>query len=134
MPAKSNQIFKPQNFNVMETSEQVKTIKEKREELKALSNAVKPLVKMGQFDTVNEAVLQIYYQRNGHDVFKTFQQWKAEGFNVKKGEHAFYIWGRPSEKQKQEQQPEETPAEDGTGFFPLCFLFSNKQVIKAEKA
>lgn len=118
----------------METTDQVKTIQQKRDELKALSNAVKPLVKIGQFDTVNEAVIQTYYQRNGHEVFKTFQQWQAEGYRIKKGEHAFYVWGRPAEKQKHEQNPEETPAEEGTGFFPLCFLFSNKQVILPEKA
>lgn len=99
---------------------------EKRDTLKTLSNVVKPLVKAGQFDTVNEAILQTIYTNQDHKIFKTYDQWKAEGKTVKKGEKAFLVWGKPKGKEKEEKTEANTD-ENGT-FYPLCFLFSNAQV------
>ena len=102
------------------------TIKEKRSALHEMSTAVKPLVKEGKFDTVNEAVIETFYRKNGHEEFNTFWQWKEKGYKVKRGETAFYVWAKPLGA-LQEERGQETD-EDSGKFFPLCFLFSNLQV------
>ncbi len=107
--------------------------KEKREQLKALSNSLKPLIKEGEFETVNEAIINYYRQENPEiTTFKTFREWKAQGATVKKGEKAFVVWAQPraikaiEEKEQSEEEKEET-------FFPICYLFANTQVITAEE-
>jgi len=99
--------------------------KEKREFLKSLSATAKILVKSGEFDTVNEAIIETVYKADGHTNFNTFWGWKEEGFNIKKGSKAFVIWGRPKEVQKKEVQEGE---KDEFRHFPLAYLFSNLQV------
>ncbi len=101
-------------------------IKEKRAHLLELSSKVRPLVEAGEFKNVNEAILLKVYTHDGNNEFKTYDQWKRDGFQVNKGAQAFYIWGKPLSKQQEEQGIEANP--EGRQFFPLCFLFSNKQV------
>lgn len=99
--------------------------KEKRETLKALSKTVKPLVKSGQYDSVNEALMDIYYRKDGHSEFNTFWEWQSKGFRVLKGSKAFAVWGSPKELKKVEPTTDEDKKED---FYPICYLFSNLQV------
>jgi hypothetical protein len=99
-------------------------INEAREQLKELSRAVKPLVKLGAYDTVNEAVIETAYRNNGHNEFKKFSEWKEEGKRIKKGSKGFPVWARPREMKK-EDHPD---LEDEFSFFPICYLFSNAQV------
>jgi hypothetical protein len=99
-------------------------IHEAREILKGLSRAVKPLVKQGAYDTVNEAVIDTAYKNNGHEVFKKFSEWKQEGRKIKKGSKGFPVWARPKDMKK-EDHPD---LEDEFSFFPICYLFSNAQV------
>lgn len=97
--------------------------KEAREQLKAISRAVKPLVSQGAFDSVNAAIVNIYKQQ-GHEILKTFWQWKSEGKSVKKGEKALPVWASPKKVRK-----DEAPNIDKDfDFYPICYLFSNKQV------
>lgn len=100
----------------------------KRKELSELSRAVAPLVEQGQFENINSAIIQTIYKKEGHEEFKTFDQWKEQGFSVKKGEKAFYIWAKPLNALKEEKEGAAPETEEGAKFFPLCFLFSNKQV------
>lgn len=105
--------------------------KAKRSYLDELSRAVQPLVKDGKYALINDALINEIYRCGDHKEFKTFQEWKKEGYSVKKGEKAFLVWGRPVDKQRSEeqvakgQQPDEP---DERKFFPLSFLFSNAQV------
>ena len=48
--------------------------------------------------------------------FKRFDEWKANGYTVKKGEKAFVIWGQRVEDEK--------------SYFPIRFLFSDLQVLE----
>jgi hypothetical protein len=105
------------------------THKEKREVLKSLSAAAKELVKIGAFDTVNEAIIETIYKNDGHTVFNTFYGWKEQGFNIKKGSTAFVVWGRPKTIKKSEVQEGE---KDEFSHFPLAYLFSNLQVEPQE--
>jgi hypothetical protein len=86
--------------------------------------------------TINYMLLHHIYDIDEATEFKTFNEWKREGATIVKGSKAFTIWGQPREashKQKEEPKPPagETP-EDVYSFFPLCFLFSDKQVTRPE--
>jgi hypothetical protein len=107
--------------------EQTSEHKEKRETLKALSQQVKPLVKAEQYGTVNEAVIDLFYRKDGHDEFNTLWEWNQKGFKVMRGSKAFVVWGSPRELKKTEPQPE-TEEDKKDDFYPLCYLFSNLQV------
>lgn len=96
----------------------------KRKELIALSKAVKLLVKEGQFDSVNEGLLEIY--SDGEETeFNTFHQWKEKGYSIMKGSKAFLVWGKPRQVAVAEPQ---TPEEEEYKYWPVCYLFSENQV------
>jgi len=97
-------------------------IKENREKLKALSNGVKILIKQGVYDSVNEGLAD-FYKQNGHQELKKFWDWKKSGKTIKKGEHALLLWGQPRGKKKEDSE------EDEYSFFPVCYVFSNLQVV-----
>jgi calcineurin-like phosphoesterase family protein len=99
-------------------------IKENREKLKALSNGIKILIKQGVYDSVNEGLAE-YYKQTGHVELKKFWDWKKAGKTIKKGEHALLLWGQPRKGKKPEPQEEK----DEYSFFPVCYVFSNLQVI-----
>lgn len=102
-----------------------KTQNSKRLQLSELSKMVAPLVKNGQYDTINEALMSCYFTAEDK-TFKTLRQWNKEGMQVMKGSEAFLIWARPKTKYKQANgMPTD---EKDYSFFPLCFLFSNAQV------
>jgi len=91
-----------------------------------MSITVRPLVDGGQFDNVNNAVIETFYRKEGNTEFNTYKQWKEKGYQVKKGERAFFVWAKPLAA-LQAEKGEEPPEENGK-YFPLCFLFSNRQV------
>jgi hypothetical protein len=114
-----------------------KTITEKREILKQLSQPLKALVKLEAVETVNEGLKSLYAEQ-GHTTLKTIWEWNKEGKRVIKGEKALCLWGSP-QKRGQKQENADTPTTTGTGtpeaeendhltFFPICFVFSNLQV------
>lgn len=92
-----------------------------RKQLTAISNEVRPLVNDGQFNTVNEAILNHYREDTGASRFDSFNQWKEKGFHVIKGETAFLVWGSP-------RTAPVADSGDDYKYFPLCFLFSDLQV------
>lgn len=98
----------------------------KRAQLREISNAVKPLVESGDFDNVNQAIIQTYKDQFGFTDLKTFHQWKAEGKSVMKGEKAYVVWGSP----QQIAHPDPDAEEDEMEYFPLCYLFSDQQVAE----
>ncbi|WP_231424021.1 ArdC-like ssDNA-binding domain-containing protein [Pedobacter sp. Leaf250] len=115
-------------MEAQDTTKELTPIQQKREILKALSLQVAPLIKIGTFENINSALVDAY-KNEVHQEFKTFKQWKADGFFVKKGMKAFLIWGRPKRDQVEQEQVGE-PLEDQSKFFPIAFLFSNAQVEK----
>lgn len=107
------------------TNIQEKPQNPKRLALSELSRQIAPLVKLGQYDRINEALLACY-QTDQHRYFKTLRQWNKEGFQVIKGSEAFAVWARPKTKYKKENN---IPTDEKDfSFFPICFLFSNSQV------
>lgn len=108
----------------------------KRKSLQDLSRMIGLLIKEGVYSTINEGLMALYADTENlsPDDFKTFHQWKHEGFHVKKGEKAFMVWGSPIGNKNKENQPQPEPADKGEDaenlFFPICYLFSSKQVEK----
>ena len=107
----------PQNDNV-----------QARQQLKAISKELKPLVTAGKFTSLNKALIEVAYKNETNQVFKTFNQWKQEGFSILKGSKAFPIWAQPIKGTR----AKEGEAPESYEFFPVCYLFSNAQVRRAE--
>jgi hypothetical protein len=102
--------------------------KEKRKELIARSVLIRQMVKEGAIDTVNEGLRELYTDENPDiEEFNTFNQWKEQGYTIKKGSKAFLFWGQP---RHYEQTPEGSDEPEEFKFWPLCYLFSNEQVFK----
>lgn len=113
-------------MEAQDTTKELTPIQEKREILKALSLRVGPLIEIGTFDSINNAIVDSYKTAE-HQEFKTFKQWKADGYFVKKGMKAFLVWGRPKGSQHEEQMEAEGESDDSK-FFPIAYIFSNAQV------
>ena len=101
---------------------------ENRKKLIAQSQAIRILVKEGAYNTVNDGLRETY-EENDSDIeeFNTFNQWKEEGYTIKKGSKAFLFWGQP---RKYEQTPEGADEPEEFKYWPLCYLFANTQVFK----
>jgi hypothetical protein len=106
---------------------------EKRKILKKLSDQA--ILKSKGTDKegskVNTLLSDYFYNPSGKLIFKTFNDWKKEGYKIKKGSKAFLFWGTPKEYLKlKEKKQGEDPEQDNEIFFPLAFLFSSEQVEK----
>lgn len=103
---------------------------ENKKRLIELSKEARKLVDMGEFGAINEALIAIYSQEDEQiEEFKTFWQWKRDGYTIRKGSKSYLIWGQ---KMKGEQVPEGATEAEEYEFWPLCYLFANTQVFKAE--
>lgn len=117
----------------------------RREELRALSAAIRPLVKAGMYESVNAGLVAHYTAETGATEWHTFHDWKSAGRPVKKGETGFPIWGTPRRIENAtgavgdlaavmvatgQVKPEDLAPE----FFPVAYLFNEKQVQGAPDA
>lgn len=83
--------------------------------------------------TINYMLLHHMYDTGGATEFNTFKQWKEKEAIVLKGSKAFAIWGQPVHEQKKKQEDTSEQNEiDKYKYFPICYLFSNLQVITSE--
>jgi hypothetical protein len=123
------------------------TIQEKREHLKNLSNKAQAIREQLLHDCKNDAEIQAvnalkvndiiieYLHKNPkHKEFKSFKGWMKEGKCVKKGEKAFLVWGKPTEKKEDGTTEPIAEDENGNMFYPVSFVFSNAQVRELSDA
>lgn len=108
--------------------------RETRQRLIDFSNIAKKLKEAENLDlTINEILLKIIYDTKDIKEFNTFNQWKEKGYTIIKGSKSYLIWGQPVNKQKADAKDEEyNESEDEYKYFPVCYLFSDKQVYKKE--
>jgi hypothetical protein len=78
------------------------------------------------FGNVNAWLMSMYTQMTGQTVFRTFKDWRALGFRVKKGASSFPVYSRPSTALKAEKGA--TVSEDEKAYFFTCHLFHAGQV------
>lgn len=83
--------------------------------------------------TLNYIVVGMYKKETGHEHFKTFHDWKKEGYSVNKGATAFAVWGTPKRvKDTVETESGEVLEGESWEFWPLCYLFNESQVAKKD--
>lgn len=100
----------------------------KRLALIKASQGIRVLVEEGEYNTVNEGLLEKYQEETpGVEEFNTFKQWKELGYTINKGSKAFIIWGQP---RKAQQAPEGDEEPEEYKYWPVCYLFANTQVYK----
>lgn len=110
-----------------------KKINERKLQLIELSKEMRGLVKLGQAESINDALKKFVYQPAGHTVLKTLKEWNEEGKKIIKGSHALLLWSAPL-KGKVKQEKESTAQNEATEdeeykFWNVCYLFSNLQII-----
>jgi len=99
-----------------------------RKKLIELSQFIRIGVKEGIYDSVNEGLKEMYEEGNEEIFeFNTFNQWKEQGFTIKKGSKAFLFWGQPRQIS---QVPEGSTEPEEFKYWPICYLFTNTQVFK----
>ena len=114
------------------TADNKPTRKDKRKALRELSKIAKLRMQADcEGMSVNEILIEEFYTDENNQVFKTFHDWKKEGFSVNKGATAFLIWGKPRAINQEQPQNQEKD-EDEDEFFPICYLFSNAHVKKTD--
>jgi len=109
--------------------------RQRRDVLKSISKKARLLREnRPEFEgsTINEILMAVLYNRHGDREFKKFREWKEEGFTIKKGEKGFMLWAQPLSELKKQEGQETDPEDEENSFFPVCYLFSNEQVIKPE--
>lgn len=99
---------------------------QKREYLKNISAPLLELKNMGEIKSVNEGLKSIYSEQ-GFKNLKTYDQWKNEGYRVKHGETAVYLWGKQGSRTITENGEERE-----VKFFPMVAVFGDLQVYKPE--
>lgn len=83
---------------------------------------------------INDIIAEWYRQQSGAKVFKTFAQWKTDGYNIIKGSKAFILWSKKKSVTKQNESDNNTePTETAYEFFPVAYLFSDLQVDKVKE-
>lgn len=119
------------------TETKKRPIDKARDLLKAQSRAVRELVDSGKYKTVNDALIETVYNDEKHHEFKSYDQWSTEGYQVRKGEKGFLLWGKPKEHEPVEskQTPDTTDKEtkdEHYSYFPVIRVFSDAQVDQKE--
>jgi len=115
-----------------------------RAELIALSTRAQAQIALLKATTgatvgVNEVLLAIYQEQTGCTDFRRFDEWKDAGYNVKKGEKSFRVWGSPLASKKttggddfaESESVEVSTEDEGSSkykYWPMCSLFNEAQV------
>ena len=111
--------------------------RERRQQLSELSRTLKAAAALtGESLTINELLKRHYEEQEGHALeLNTYEQWKAEGLQVKKGAVSFMIWGKPLKEQRTEtEDKKEGEPEPMDDFFPVCHLFDRSQCFTPKTA
>lgn len=77
---------------------------------------------------LNQYILNVYKAQTGAKVFKTFKQWKDEGYTIIKGSKGYPIFSRPIGAIKASQGKEASTEE--FKYFGTAILFNELQVKK----
>jgi antirestriction protein ArdC len=109
------------------------TVNPRRQELKALSNSLKPLAQENQ-TSINAALVFFYSEQTGVSAqdFKTLESWNTLDYMVKKGEKSYSIWGQLTKKTTNLEEGLIAGVPDVIKFYPMVSLFSIDQVTKRE--
>ncbi len=111
-----------------------KEMTEKRKQLIAISSGLQQLVKIGAIDSVNDGLMDIYFQEEEkYPELNTFHGWKEKGRSVIKGAESYCFWGRPRKININDEKNKEETKENGFSFFPITYLFKESQTKGEDK-
>lgn len=79
--------------------------------------------------TMNELLVQSYKAQTGAKFFRTFKEWKSEGYTILKGSKGFPVFSRPIGVLK-EIKGQDGISPDLYKMFGTCYLFNELQVKK----
>lgn len=79
--------------------------------------------------SMNELLVSSYKAQTGAKFFKTFKEWKTEGYTILKGSKGFPVFSRPIGVLK-EIKGQEGISPDLYKMFGTCYLFNELQVKK----
>jgi len=101
-----------------------------REKLIEISNKAREIRESlpQEYETLNDVIVEHIYKDEVNRVFHTYKYWLENGFQVKKGQKAFLIWGKKRKNKENTEPNENKDTEPNYSFFPLAFLFSNAQI------
>lgn len=106
----------------------------KRTKLKLLSQKAKAIQDddpEAEGMRINDILIEYFYKDEEHTEFNTYKQWLEKGFQVQEGQKSFVVWGK-KRKSSRNAKTEDKEKEEYK-FFPLAFLFSNKQIKEIKK-
>ena len=84
--------------------------------------------------TLNACLEVIYREQTGQTEFHTFNDWKAKGFIVRKGEKGFMLWSTPKTFAIDTKMVDEKgePVKESVERFALAYVFHAGQVRPIE--
>ena len=86
--------------------------------------------------TLNACLEVIYREQTGQTEFHTFNDWKAKGYSVKRGEHGFMLWSTPKtftiDTKLMDEKGE--PVKESIERFALAYVFHAGQVHQDKPA
>ncbi|NLE67499.1 MAG: ArdC family protein [Lentisphaerae bacterium] len=84
--------------------------------------------------TLNACLEVIYREQTGQSEFHTFNDWKAKGFIVRKGEKGFMLWSTPKTFAIDTKMVDEKgePVKESVERFALAYVFHAGQVRPIE--
>ncbi len=84
--------------------------------------------------TLNACLEVVYCEQTGQTEFHTFNDWKAKGFIVRKGEKGFMLWSTPKTFTIDTKQMDEKgePVRKSVERFALAYVFHAGQVRPIE--
>jgi antirestriction protein ArdC len=82
---------------------------------------------------INDVLISMYQEECGATEFHTYKDWQELGYQVRKGEKSFRIWGRPrvataKAEMDNVQTGEAETVESQYKLWPMACLFGNHQV------
>ena len=70
--------------------------------------------------TINDILVTQYKEETGAETFHTYKDWLELGYQVRKGEKSFRVWGRPRTATKEHQQPNGETEEERYQLWPMA--------------
>lgn len=101
--------------NANNSQSELSKMQQYRLQLKSITGKLREMAQTsGRKATCNQLLRECYQLTNSE--LDTFDGWTAKGGRVRKGQHAYLFWGKP------------TQSENGYDYFPIQFLFAREQV------
>lgn len=102
---------------------------ERRQKLRDLTNKLKEEAKAyGILDGANKLLIRYYKEQCGAPVLRTFDEWKAQGKNIRSGAAPFLLWDKMQPSNADSKEQADAEGRDQRTFFPMKFVYDIHQV------